>query len=277
VATVTRLRAKTIDDVLDLLDLLMVTELAGKAHQQVNKATIRRWPRFAKASSRLAAAVQTLLEAAERGEDVRLSEVLEMIDAIVARPDLHAAVAEVTATVPPPDADDDGGWRQEMATHFPTVSGLVKTLTSAIEFDANTEGQPALRAMRALPAALAYRSHHHSMTLLPARLIDPTCGAPAAGAAARPEGAGQPVPWCAAPRVRAPRPVGAPRAARRNRVPRGNPRWPAAPSLLQGLAHRQVAGHELSRLGAPELDGEGELSGLAGVGGRGDAAARGGM
>jgi hypothetical protein len=65
VATVTRLRAKTIDDALDLLDLLMVTELAGKAHQQVNKATIRRWPRFAKASSRLAAAVETLLEAAE--------------------------------------------------------------------------------------------------------------------------------------------------------------------------------------------------------------------
>jgi hypothetical protein len=140
VATVTRLRAKTIDDALDLLDLLMVTELAGKAHQQVNKATIRRWPRFAKASSRLAAAVETMLEAAEWGEDIRLSEVLEMIDAIVARPDLHAAVAGVTGTVPPPDADDDGGWRQEMATHFPTVSGLVKTLTSAIEFEANTEG-----------------------------------------------------------------------------------------------------------------------------------------
>jgi hypothetical protein len=85
VATVTRLRAKTTDDALDLLDLLMVTELAGKAHQQVNKATIRRWPRFAKASSRLAA-VETMLEAAEWGEDVRLSEVLEMIDAIVARP-----------------------------------------------------------------------------------------------------------------------------------------------------------------------------------------------
>lgn len=172
VATVARLRAKTIDDALDLLDLLMVTELAGKAHQQVNKATIRGWPRFAKASSRLAAAVETLLEAAEWGEDIRLSEVLEMIDAIVARPDLHDAVAEVTGTVPPPDADDDGGWRQEMATHFLTVSGLVKTLTSAIEFEANTEGQPALTAMRALPVALAYRSHRHSVTLLPRRLID---------------------------------------------------------------------------------------------------------
>jgi hypothetical protein len=167
-ATVTRLRAKTIDDALDLLDLLMVTELAGRAHQQANKTTIRRWPRFAKASSRLAVAVETLLEAAEWGEDVRLSEVLEMIDSLVARPVLRAALAEVTGTVPPPDADDDGGWRAEMASHYPTVSGLVKTLTSAIEFEANTEGQAALTAMRSLPAALAYRSHHHSVTLLPA-------------------------------------------------------------------------------------------------------------
>jgi hypothetical protein len=31
----------------------------------VNKTTIRRWPRFAKASSRLAAAVEVLLDAAE--------------------------------------------------------------------------------------------------------------------------------------------------------------------------------------------------------------------
>jgi TnpA family transposase len=171
-ATVSRLAAKTVDDALDLLDLLMVTELAGRAHQQANKATIRRWPRFAKASSRLAVAVEALLEAAEWGEDVRLSDVLEMIDAIVARPELRAAVAEVTGTVPPPDADDDGGWRAEMAAHYPTVSGLVKTLTSAIEFGANTEGRAVLAAMRALPTALAYRSHHHSVRVLPARLID---------------------------------------------------------------------------------------------------------
>lgn len=59
-----------------------------------------------------------------------------------------------------------------MASHYPTVSGLVKTLTSAIEFEANTEGHAALTAMRSLPAALAYRSHHHSVTLLPRRLID---------------------------------------------------------------------------------------------------------
>jgi hypothetical protein len=173
-AAVARLAAKTIDDALDLLDLLMVTELAGKAHRQADKATIRRWPRFAKASSRLAAAVEIVLEAADCGEDIRLTEVLEMIDAMVARPELRAALAEVTGAVPPPDADDDGGWRQEMASRYPTVAGLVKTLTSVITFGANAEGQRVLAAMRSVPAALAYRSHHHSVTLLPRRLVDPS-------------------------------------------------------------------------------------------------------
>ncbi|MGH3550297.1 MAG: DUF4158 domain-containing protein [Pseudonocardiaceae bacterium] len=172
-ATVARLAAKTIDDALDLLDLLVVTELAGKAHRQADKATIRRWPRFAKASSRLAVAVETLLEAAEWGEDVRLTEALEMIDALVARPELRAALAEVTGTVPPPDADDDGGWRAEMASRYPTVAGLVKTLTSVITFGANAAGAAVLAAMRGLPAALDYRSHHHSVTVLSRRLIDP--------------------------------------------------------------------------------------------------------
>ena len=168
-AAITRLAAKTIDDALDLLDLLMVTELAGKAHRQAEKATVRRWPRFAKASSRLAVAVRMLLEAAECGEDLHVSEVLEKIDALVARPELRAALAEVTATVPSPDADDDGGWRAEMASRYQTVAGLVKTLTGVITFGANTEGQTALCG---LPAALAYRGHHHSVTLLPRRLID---------------------------------------------------------------------------------------------------------
>lgn len=48
----------------------------------------------------------------------------------------------------------------------------MKTLTGVITFGANTEGQTVLAAMCGLPAALAYRSHHHSVMLLPRRLID---------------------------------------------------------------------------------------------------------
>jgi len=42
-ATVQRLQTKTVDDALELLDLLMVTELLGKAHRA---ADIPNWPRL---------------------------------------------------------------------------------------------------------------------------------------------------------------------------------------------------------------------------------------
>jgi hypothetical protein len=40
-ATEARLVARTIDDALDLLDLLRVTELAGRAHRQADRPPIR--------------------------------------------------------------------------------------------------------------------------------------------------------------------------------------------------------------------------------------------
>jgi hypothetical protein len=102
---------------------------------------------------------------ADAGQGVKAAGIAESA-AVVARPDLGTALAEVTGTVPHRDGDD-GGWRAEMVSHFPTVSGLAETLTGVMEFEANTEGQPALAAMRSLLAGLAHRSHHHSVTLLP--------------------------------------------------------------------------------------------------------------
>jgi len=95
-----------------------------------------------------------------------------MIEAIVARGELRAAVATVTGIVPPPDVEDDGGWRAEMASRYPTVSGFIKMLTGVIEFGANAEGAAVLAAMQRLPDALAYRSHTHTARVLPLRLID---------------------------------------------------------------------------------------------------------
>ncbi len=102
---------------------------------------MRRHLQLAKASSRLAAAVEVMFEAREWGEDVRFDDVWEMIDAIVPRRELQSAVATVTGMVPPPDAEDDGGWRAEMANRYPTVSVFIKPLTTVIEFGANTEGR----------------------------------------------------------------------------------------------------------------------------------------
>ncbi|MFI7136005.1 hypothetical protein ACIBQ1_60900 [Nonomuraea sp. NPDC050153] len=72
----------------------------------------RCWARPAQA---LAQAVEVLLEAEGWSEDVRLLEVWEMIDAVVPHAQLRSAVATVTGLVPPPDAEDDGGWRAAMA------------------------------------------------------------------------------------------------------------------------------------------------------------------
>jgi hypothetical protein len=62
-ATVTYLEAKAVDDALELLDLLMVTELVGRAERQADKERARRHPRLARASARVAAAVEILLDA----------------------------------------------------------------------------------------------------------------------------------------------------------------------------------------------------------------------
>ncbi|MEV1005499.1 Tn3 family transposase [Nonomuraea sp. NPDC050202] len=172
-ATAQRLETKTIDDTLELLDLLMVTELLGKAQREADKQKVVKHPRLAKASAWLAQAVEVLLEAEGWSEDVRLFEVWEMIDAVVPRAQLRSAVATVIGLVPPPDAEDDGGWRAEMARKYATVSGFVKLLTPVIAFEANAEGARVLAAMKALPDALAYRSRHHPVTVLPVRLIDP--------------------------------------------------------------------------------------------------------
>ncbi|GAA3466235.1 hypothetical protein GCM10018965_007870 [Nonomuraea roseola] len=96
-----------------------------------------------------------------------------MIEARIPRAQLRDAVETVTSMVAPPEAGDDGGWRAEMASRYPTVSGFVKVLTEAIAFEASPEGRRVLAAMTALPRALAHKPREHSATLVPIRLIDP--------------------------------------------------------------------------------------------------------
>jgi hypothetical protein len=75
-ATVVALEAKATDDCLELLDLLMVTELLGKAERESVKEKARQHPRLARASAKLATAVEVLLDATRRGgEGVGLDEV----------------------------------------------------------------------------------------------------------------------------------------------------------------------------------------------------------
>lgn len=75
-ATVVHLEATATDDALDLLDLLLSTELVGKAKREADKATVRRHPQLARASSQLAAAMGVLFEATAGSEHMDLEEYL---------------------------------------------------------------------------------------------------------------------------------------------------------------------------------------------------------
>src|SRR5260370_25186313 len=79
VATVTQLEATATDDALELLELLMATELAGRARQEANKETVKRHPRLARASAMLAVGAPALPEAPDwgSGAEGRGSEGLE--------------------------------------------------------------------------------------------------------------------------------------------------------------------------------------------------------
>ena len=156
-ATVVSLEAKATDDCLELLDLLMVTELLGKAERESVKEKARQHPRLARASAKLASAVEVLLEATTaRGGEVGLDELWELIDAVVSRGELCAAVAAITELVPP-DTDDDGVKRAQLATRIASVTGFLKTLTAVIEFGSNADARAVLDEMQRMPELLRSR------------------------------------------------------------------------------------------------------------------------
>jgi Domain of unknown function (DUF4158) len=173
-ATARHLEAKSVDDALELLDLLMSAELLNKAQREADRDKARKHPRLARASARLAVAVEALFDSDGWGgpdEEPRVSQVWEAIEAVVSRADLRAALTVVSETVPPPGAEDPDDWRTELLGRYPTVTGLLKLLPSVISFGATAEGAPVLAAMRALPGVLAYRSRLPA-PLVPGRLID---------------------------------------------------------------------------------------------------------
>lgn len=155
--TVAFLEAKAVDDALELLDLLMVTELVGRAEREANKERVRHHPRLARASAKLGVAIQILLDAPAAGGQVTLEQLWQAIDAVVPRAELREAVAIVQELVPATDTDGDADWRATLASRIVTVSGFLKTLTEVIVFGANAEGAPALAAMKDLAALLKGR------------------------------------------------------------------------------------------------------------------------
>ncbi len=126
----------------------MASKLLGPARRAVDKDRLKNYPRVSRDASRLAAAVEVLLEATDWGEKISLDEVWKSIEARVTRSELRAAVAYVTDTVPPPEADPDGGVRAALVEKITTVRGFLPMLCEHIEFGATSQAEPLLKAMR---------------------------------------------------------------------------------------------------------------------------------
>ena len=157
-STVAYLEARSVDDCLELLDLLVTTELVGKAESATDKERARRHPDLARHSSRLAAAVEVLLEVTDSGGEITLSQVWESIDAVVPRRQLRESVDAVADLVPPPGLDADAEMRARLTERIAMVTPFLKILTEVITFGATPEGEAALAAMRALPRLLDRRT-----------------------------------------------------------------------------------------------------------------------
>jgi len=154
VATVAHLQAASIDDCLELFDLIMTTELLGKAQRETSKQRAREHPRLARASVKLAIAVEKLLEVSASGTALRIEDVWREIEAIVDRAELRAAVDVVGELVPHLDEDDEAGMRARLSERIRLVSGFLRELCEAIELESSTEGGPVLREMRRMPELL---------------------------------------------------------------------------------------------------------------------------
>jgi hypothetical protein len=120
-ATVRHPEAKSVDDALEMLDLLMSAELVGRARTAWDKDKARRHPRLAGASARLAVAVEALFDSdgwGGEGEEPRVSQVWEAIEAVVSRAELRAALDVVTGAPSPPDVEDPD-WRAALVGRYP--------------------------------------------------------------------------------------------------------------------------------------------------------------
>ncbi|MEK8105257.1 hypothetical protein NKG94_08850 [Micromonospora sp. M12] len=92
-ATVVYLEAKATDDALELFDVVMTSQLLARAERQSAKDQAKRYPRVSREAGRLAAAVGVLLEATELDQQMPVERIWDLIENVVPRAELRAAVA----------------------------------------------------------------------------------------------------------------------------------------------------------------------------------------
>ncbi|MFI6368334.1 DUF4158 domain-containing protein [Nocardia sp. NPDC050630] len=150
VATVKVLIARVTDDVLELFDLLMVTDLYSKAERESKDEKLRRYPRVSRHAGRLAAAVKMLLEMTEVDPELSLEMIWDHIENAVTKSELRRAVAAIDELVPVDDAELDGQRLEELAGRLATVRTFLPPMMRTVEFGATAEGEAVLAATKTL-------------------------------------------------------------------------------------------------------------------------------
>ena len=153
-ATVRQLEIDSVDDAMDLFDLLMATKLLARAERQSDKAKLRSLPALRRAATKVARALGVLLEMPEDGgaEPVSLAQAWARIERTVSRGELTVALEELDKLIPDDgDGDNDAEWRAELIKRYGTVTGFLGLL-ARLELGAVEARTPVLAAVRSLPA-----------------------------------------------------------------------------------------------------------------------------
>ncbi|GAB3451230.1 Tn3-like element Tn3 family transposase [Streptomonospora sediminis] len=162
-ATVRHLETSSVDDALDVLDLLITSRLLNRSVREGKEDKLAALPGLRSAARRMASALQVLLSTpqAEGERVVSLPEVWNAIEEAVPREKLMEAVAAVSEQVP---EDDDGAaeWRARLVKRYRTVQGFIELLLEVIDFDATEAGHPVLAALRTAAAMAPSRKHYRA-------------------------------------------------------------------------------------------------------------------
>ncbi len=170
-ATARHLEGRSIDDAIEVFDVLMTNDLMAKARREAKTETLRRYPFVARDAAICASVIEVLLR--PDGPDT-LSELWVTINRIVSRPMPAAAAANIIAVTPPPDADPGGEWREAIIDRYQTARRFLPKLCATIRFSATTEAHGILTAFVALPGLITARPTRRAPSgYLESALIDP--------------------------------------------------------------------------------------------------------
>jgi hypothetical protein len=153
-ATIRQLEIDSVDDALDLFDLLMATKLLAKAERQSDKAKLRSLPVLRRAAAKVARALSVLLEIPENeaAEAVSLAQAWDRIERTVPRDELTVALDELDKLIPSQDdGDNDAEWRAELIKRYGTVTSFLPLL-ARLELGAVDARTGVLAAVTSLPA-----------------------------------------------------------------------------------------------------------------------------